>query len=127
MIHLDTHLVLWLYAGEHDRIPQQLRDRLESEPLAASPIVRLEMQLLREIGWLAAAPVEVLEELERSVGLRLDTTSFAEVAAAATDDRLAFTRDPFDRLIAAQALAAGATLATKDRALREHLPFAVWD
>ncbi len=40
---------------------------------------------------------------------------------------LEWTRDPFDRLIAAQAIAAGCPLATGDRALRDALPdHTVW-
>ncbi|HXH57083.1 hypothetical protein [Iamia sp.] len=39
---------------------------------------------------------------------------------------LDWTRDPFDRIIAAQTLAAGARLLTKDLTIRDHLGLAVW-
>lgn len=126
MIHLDTHVVVWLYAGEHDRIPAGLRDRLEVEPVAVSPVVRLELAFLKEIGRLAHSPSTVLDELQRSLGLVADATSFVDVVAVAATDRLDFTRDPFDRLIASQAIAAHASLATKDARLREHVQVAVW-
>lgn len=127
MIHLDTHVVVWLYAGLHDRIPVALRGLLEVEPLAVSPMVRLELAFLNEIGRLADSPAQVLDELNRSLGLAVDGTSFADVAAVASTPSLAFTRDPFDRLIAAQAVAAQTTLATKDESLRKNLAVAVWD
>ena len=38
-----------------------------------------------------------------------------------------WTRDPFDRLIAAQAIVADAPLVTADRTILEHLPLATWD
>jgi PIN domain nuclease of toxin-antitoxin system len=127
VIHLDTHVVVWLYAGLHDRIPVGLRGKLEADTLAVSPMVRLELAFLNEIGRLTDSPAQVLEELHRSVGLAVDGTTFADVSAVACTPRLAFTRDPFDRLIAAQAIAARASLATKDASLRENLDLAVWD
>jgi PIN domain nuclease of toxin-antitoxin system len=39
---------------------------------------------------------------------------------------LGWTRDPFDRLIAAQALVANATLVTKDTLMSKHCPAALW-
>jgi PIN domain nuclease of toxin-antitoxin system len=48
----------------------------------------------------------------------------ALVCATAVD--MHWTRDPFDRLISAHALAAKAPLVTKDRTIRAHLPLAWW-
>jgi PIN domain nuclease of toxin-antitoxin system len=39
---------------------------------------------------------------------------------------LFWTRDPFDRLIAAHAIVANAPLITADAAIRENLPLATW-
>lgn len=127
VIHLDTHVVVWLYSGEHDRIPSGLRTRLETERLAVSPIVRLELGYLQEVGRLRRSPAEILDELARALGLRVDDTPFADVVAIAQTERLHFTRDPFDRIIAGQAIAADAELATKDEQLRTNLSMAVWD
>jgi PIN domain nuclease of toxin-antitoxin system len=126
VIHLDTHVVAWLFAKvDAERIPAGVRARLESEPLAVSPMVRLELGLLREIGRLADPPGRILDELARAIGLGVDGTSFADVVIAA--ESLSFTRDPFDRIIGAQAIVAGATLVTADRGLRQNLTVAVWD
>ena len=46
----------------------------------------------------------------------------AEVA-----DHLSWTRDPFDRTIAAHAICFVAALCTRDRAIREHYAEAFWD
>ena len=48
---------------------------------------------------------------------------FRSVEAA---ERLSWTRDPFDRLIVAQASLAGAPLVTKDRMIRKHFAKAAW-
>jgi PIN domain nuclease of toxin-antitoxin system len=67
----------------------------------------------------------MLAALRQSIGLEIADGSFLEVAHAA--ERLSWTRDPFDRLIAAQAIVADAPLVTADRTLLEHLPQATWD
>lgn len=126
MIHLDTHVVAWLYAkADAARIPAAVRARLESETLAVSPMVRLELALLREIGRLTDPPGRILDELARAIGLAVDGSPFADVVNAA--ESLSFTRDPFDRIIGAQAIVAGAKLATADRGLRQHLEVALWE
>lgn len=51
--------------------------------------------------------------------------SLAELVQAAAP--LSWTRDPFDRLIAAHAIVANAQLVTADETIRENLPLAVWD
>jgi len=40
---------------------------------------------------------------------------------------LSWTRDPFDRMIAAQAIVADAPLVTADRTILGNLPLATWD
>ena len=56
MIHLDTHVVVWLYLAEVERLPARAREAIEAEDLEISPMVLLELQSLREIGRLAPAP-----------------------------------------------------------------------
>lgn len=125
-LHLDTHVVVWLFAGEHDRLPEDLRQRLENTPLRVSPMVRLELAYLHEIGRLTVPASPMLAELERSIGLTEDTTRFSTVAHAA--EAQTWTRDPFDRVIAAQALVSFATLVTRDRNIRTALgQHAIWD
>ena len=125
-LHLDTHVVVWLAAGEAARIPERTRARLTAEPLRISPMVQLELTYLREIGRIAAGPDEILAELGRSIGLAIDGTPFVDVVASAL--RLDFTRDAFDRLILAQAAAVGALLVTKDLRMRATDPArTLWD
>ncbi|MGQ0845283.1 MAG: type II toxin-antitoxin system VapC family toxin [Sporichthyaceae bacterium] len=124
-MHLDTHVVVWLYESGADRFPESARRRLEGEDLAVSAIVELELAFLNEIGRLAPLPHVVLGELERTVGLRRSTAALPSVVGAAVP--LTWTRDPFDRLICADAVVCGADLLTKDRTIRAHLGGAHWD
>jgi PIN domain nuclease of toxin-antitoxin system len=69
----------------------------------------------------ASAP---LAALRQAIGLRIDDVPLAELVQAAAG--LSWTRDPFDRLIAAQAIVANVPLVTADRNILEHLPLATW-
>jgi len=122
--YLDTHVALWLYAGETARISKRAAAVINKEALLASPVVLLELQYLREIGRLTATPHAVEAELKRRVGLTVQNRSLEAVAEQALD--LEWTRDAFDRLIVAQAALDGAALITTDRIIRQHYPKAVW-
>ena len=124
MIHLDTHVVVWLYAGELSRFPAGTRKRLEHEELRISPIVALELEYLYEVGRIAEGASAVLPDLARTLGLVQDDGDFVDVVSAAR--ALTWTRDPFDRLIVGNAVVAGANLMTKDRAILRHWRQAVW-
>lgn len=83
------------------------------------------MELLHEIGRISAPSAVILQDLADRIGLRICDLPFERVAIAAS--ALRWTRDPFDRLIVAQASVRGAPLITSDRAIREHVSLAVWD
>ena len=125
LIHLDTHVLAWLYAegaaGLSERAAAELAEAGEVE---CSPMARLELQHLREIGRLRASPVEIFDALTASVGLRLSDAPFFAVTREA--ERQTWTRDPFDRLIVAQAVLDGATLLTKDATIQAAYARAVW-
>jgi PIN domain nuclease of toxin-antitoxin system len=122
--YLDTHVTLWLYAGETARISKRAANLINGEALLASPIVLLELQYLREIGRLSAAPRAIAAELKRRVGLEIQNRPLDELVEQAQD--LDWTRDVFDRLIVAQAALDAAALVTTDRTIRKHYPKAVW-
>jgi len=98
---------------------------LETEEAFISPVVELELTYLHEVGKVSEPAAAPLSALRRSVGLQVADASLEAVVAAAV--RLNWTRDPFDRLIAAQAILADAPLLTADRTILEHLPLATWE
>ncbi len=124
LIHLDTHVVCWLYAGRVDLLSPAARAVIDREALAVSPMVGLELQYLREIGRIRHGAKRILAALRRDVGLALSDLPFAAVAARA--QAFSWTRDPFDRLIAAEAELARARLVTRDDLLRRRLRCALW-
>jgi PIN domain nuclease of toxin-antitoxin system len=124
LTHLDTHVLVWLYLGEVERFSKVARGALRDGDLAASPMALLELTYLQEVGRLRVAAEEIRSSLARQLGLRVDETPFADVIAAAHEQ--SWTRDPFDRLISAQAITAGASLVTADESVRAQVPGAVW-
>jgi PIN domain nuclease of toxin-antitoxin system len=124
LIYADTHVVAWLYAGRIDLIPTRSRSLLESHELLISPMVALELQYLFETGRAAEPARSVLQGLGRELGLRLCDLPFPDVAGIAL--RQSWTRDPFDRVIVAQAALRRAPLITKDSDIRAHYERALW-
>ncbi|MBY0504382.1 MAG: type II toxin-antitoxin system VapC family toxin [Bryobacteraceae bacterium] len=124
VVHLDTCAVLFLYAGLNGKFPPAAMDAIERGTLRISPMVLLELQYLREVGRFKHRAEDVLEELSKLIGLTVCTAPFPPIALAAT--RLEWTRDPFDRLITAQANSEQAPLVTADANIRNHYVRAIW-
>jgi PIN domain nuclease of toxin-antitoxin system len=124
LIHLDTHVVVWLYLPRVDLLSVPARELIERCELRISPMVLLELEYLREIGRLAVASDTIYEELEQRVGLTLCDHEFRGVIRAAS--KQTWTRDPFDRVIVGQARAATADLVTREDSIRANYPRARW-
>ena len=125
LMFLDTHAVVWLYAGEVDRFPPRARHGLEHEALFISPIVLLEMQYLFELTRISQSPAVMLKALEKSLGLATHSEDFERLMIAALEE--SWTRDPFDRIITAHARLDSAPLLTKDASIRQHYRQVIWD
>lgn len=121
---LDTHIVCWLYEGRLDLISQPAQAAMESGLLRISPMALLEVQYLHEIGRITKTANQIYAALSQEIGLRTGDANFAGVAAKA--QTLNWTRDPFDRLIVAEALVSDGVLVTRDEKIREHFTSAVW-
>jgi PIN domain nuclease of toxin-antitoxin system len=123
-VQLDTHVVIWLFAGEVARFPEPARERLETQPLAVSTMVPLELQYLYETERVTEPASVVMQDLERRIGLEIVDASFSDLVDRAMS--LSWTRDPFDRLIAAHAALDGTPLLTADETILASLHEAVW-
>jgi PIN domain nuclease of toxin-antitoxin system len=124
MIYLDTHVVVWLYAGLTTRLRPAVRALLNAHDLAISPMVLLELQYLHETGRTTEPGGTVVQDLSRRIGLRVYEEPFEHIMALAVQQT--WTRDPFDRIIIGQAALHQTTLVTKDRTMRKHYPHAFW-
>jgi PIN domain nuclease of toxin-antitoxin system len=125
LIHVDTHVLVWLYAGEAGRFPPEARQLLEDSQIVASPMAVLELQYLHEIKCISEPGARVVQDLAARIGLQIDDVSFRELIASA--EHLSFTRDPFDRLIVAHASVRNAALLTADKTVLKHYKRAVWN
>lgn len=123
--YLDTNVVVWLAQGNLARISRKAHRALEHAELLVSPMVLLELAYLYEIGRITLPSRDVMRKLEHEISVRLCDLPFAEVAAVAADEK--WTRDPFDRMIVAQAKANGlAPLVSADEEIQERYPRTLW-
>lgn len=121
---LDTHLVLWWMAGEASRISKKALAALGSE--GHEPVVSAvsvwEAAIKRGLGKLEA-PGDLLAQLEGAgVELLPITAGHADLVAALPMHH----RDPFDRLLVAQARIEGLALVSDDEQLRRYGVEVVW-
>ena len=121
--HLDTHVIIWLAAGDTDRFPSDLLARMESADLLASPVVRLELDLLHERRRIASPASDLIDKVTVEVGIREDSTPLSRIVMAAITPKKEWPNgDPYDRLILSAAIANQALLVTKDGPLRSAFP-----
>jgi PIN domain nuclease of toxin-antitoxin system len=125
LIYLDTHVVLWLREGLVERLSKTARKAIEENDLLVSPMVRLELQYLFEIKRCTPAAHVVLTELQSQIGLAICDLPFDDVIRKASE--ITWTRDPFDRLIVANASCRSLRLLTKDASIRRHTKLAFWN
>lgn len=97
---------------------------MNAHELRISPIVRLELQYLYEIGWVADDATIVVTDLANRIGLNVcDRDLQAIVSRALT---VSWTRDPFDRLIVAHASLNDNMLLSKDQNVLGNYAHARW-
>lgn len=87
-------------------------------------MVMIELQYLFEIGRLTVPSGTIISTIQRAARLGICDLPFEDVARAAM--RETWTRDPFDRIIVAQARLREITLITKDRRIRKQYERAIW-
>ena len=124
-LYLDTHVLVWLYQDGQARLTVRGKEAIESaEALLVSPIVELELTCLYEIGRITCTAMTILDTLRRDLELDVCRLPFTSVVGAAVGQT--WTRDPFDRLIVAQAAHGSDPLLTADKNILEHYSQAFW-
>lgn len=124
MIYLDTHIVVWLYAGQKEKFSLSAKKLINENDLYVSPIVRLELQYLYEIQRITVDSPAVIADLSSRIGLQVCGKNFDAIVGRATE--FSWTRDPFDRLIVANASLHDNILVSKDRNILAYYPHARW-
>lgn len=120
---LDTHVVLAWLLGDSD-LGAQARRQLEddSNQLIVSAVVVWEVAIKRALGKLEV-PMTFVADVVASDALKLPVTL---EHAAGVEHLPHHHRDPFDRLLVAQAQLEGATLVSSDRRLRAYDVPVLW-
>ena len=89
-------------------------------------MVLVELEYLFQIKRIVKPPMALLDQLETLIGLRMSDHPFAAVAKAAVFET--WTRDPFDRLIVAQARSDGYSgLVTADEKIQQNYSKTIWN
>ena len=113
---LDTHLLLWAL-GDPAKLPGTARRLLSEAEVFVSAASIWEIGIKTRLGKLTADPAEVLAALEPAGFLSLPVTG-EHAARVATLPPV--HRDPFDRLLVAQALTEPMRLLTGDPLLAHY-------
>lgn len=121
---LDTHLVLWWMAGEASRISKKALTALGSDGIepVVSAVTIWEAAIKRGLGKLDS-PDDLLPQLEGAgVELLPVTARHADLVSSLPLHH----RDPFDRLLVAQATLEHLPVVSDDAALRRYDIEVVW-
>jgi PIN domain nuclease of toxin-antitoxin system len=113
---LDTHIALWAITGDAT-LDDEFLDRLRHDPdIFLSPVSLWEITIKQATGKLAG-PADLAERV-RDMGFRELPVTYAHAIAAG---RLPpHHRDPFDRMLLAQAAVEGLTLVSRDESIARY-------
>jgi PIN domain nuclease of toxin-antitoxin system len=124
VIYLDTHVVEATGQGKLQSLSKEARRLINRETeFRISPMVLLELEYLHEIGRIRVGARQVLSRFGTALPLRVCDLPFPDIALQAASE--SWTRDPFDRIIVAQARLAKAILITRDSLILAHYNKAV--
>lgn len=113
---LDTHFLIWLVLGSKRLAEFAWLDR--HRPWGVSPVSFLEIQFLAEVGRLRVRNPDFTNAVMDDTRFIVDDIPLATLVRHGL--RLDWTRDPFDRLLAAHSLARRIPFCTTDRGIRSH-------
>jgi len=108
---LDTHVVLW-WLDDSPELSDEIKILLDTEPAVhVSAVTPWEIAIKQSVGKLAG-PEDLAERVRDSQFTSLPITAGHGVRAGRLPEH---HRDPFDRILVAQAQIEGMTLVTRDK------------
>jgi PIN domain nuclease of toxin-antitoxin system len=113
---LDTHLLLWALAAPA-KLPAAARKQIEAAEVFVSAASIWEISIKSALGKLEADPQEVLAAISPAGFVLLPITG---EHAAKVRELPTLHKDPFDRMLVAQASVEPMILLTNDEALRKY-------
>jgi PIN domain nuclease of toxin-antitoxin system len=120
---LDTHALLWYMLGDRERISRSLQKRIESGPSIASVASLWEIAIKSALGKLEAP--DDLPALVESRGFEM--LGVTSEHAWAVRELPHHHRDPFDRLLIAQARVERLPILTADPAFSRYDVEVTWE
>jgi len=118
-ILLDTHFLIWLTLASKRLAEFPWLNRYR--PWGISPVSLLEIQYLAEVGKLSVKNPKFTDTIINDPRFVVDDKGIATLVSQALT--LNWTRDPFDRFLAAHSMARRVPLCTTDRVIRKHHRF----
>jgi PIN domain nuclease of toxin-antitoxin system len=92
--------------------------------LLISPIVKLELQYLFEIGRITVKSDTIVRNLFAAIGLTVSETPLQQIIEEAL--KFSWIRDAFDRWLSAEAVVVGTGFITADETIQSNLKLAIW-
>jgi PIN domain nuclease of toxin-antitoxin system len=115
-ILLDTHFLVWLVLASKRLADFPWLNRYR--PWGISPVSLFEIQFLAEVGKISVNNPKFTQTVMNDPRFIVDDIGIEILVNQAL--ALTWTRDPFDRLLAAHSLARRVPLCTTDRVIRSH-------
>lgn len=123
--YLDTNIVAWLSQNKLSRHSSEALRVLRGADLLISPIVLIEVEFLHEIRRTKLPARDVHLKFAHETSVRVCEMPLSPIAQIAVHE--SWTRDPFDRIIVANAKANGlAFLISADKEIARNYPWTVW-
>lgn len=124
---VDTHVVIW-WVTDPDRLSTTVDDLLQSETVDVfvSPVTAFEIARKHGIGKLEFDTPFLAEFDARIAALGWKELALTNVHAVRAGQLTGSHKDPFDRMLAAQAITEGLTVATLDPAIAALGAKVVW-
>lgn len=114
---LDSHVLLWWSGLQTGRLPTIINRTIgEAEQLFVSVVTIWELEIKRNTGKISFST----DAWTRVEALDVSWLPIGRDDAVAAGRLPLFHRDPFDRMLIAQAMQRGLTLATADRTLADY-------
>jgi PIN domain nuclease of toxin-antitoxin system len=120
---LDTHALLW-WITDDKRLSQRARAAIAAGEILVSVVSGWEIEIKRGLGRIEADTHAILDEVSGTDGFYWLDVRPSHVAALA--DLPPFHRDPFDRMLVAQATFEHVALITRDKDVRRYPVETVW-
>lgn len=114
---LDTHALLW-WVTDDRRLSRGARDVIKAGDVWVSVVSLWEIEIKRGLGRIEADVKAIVDEVAGTEGLHLLEIRPSHLITLA--DLPPLHRDPFDRMLIAQARRERVALVTRDRTLRRY-------